>query len=132
MKKLKSGIELYDEIPTTLRLRYASVRATMQKGGTYTFLGIGRVPLRDGNSYDAAVLTDGGNEIYVAIPIMMGLVFKKQGENWTRKQIDGGLNVDQLEKLVGQKITVKDFVTEEVTNFQGNNVMRQFPIWETA
>jgi hypothetical protein len=132
MKKLKSGIELYEGIPTTLRLRYAS-RTTLQKNETYTLLGVGRVPLRDGNSYDAAVLTDtAGNEIYVSIPITLGLVFKKDGESWTRKQIDnGGLNtIDQLEKLVDKRVKVKEFVSGEVTNFQGNNVEREFPVWE--
>lgn len=131
MKKLtKGGIELYEEIPHNLRLRYAN-RISLQKNSTYLLLGIGKIPLRDGSSYDAAVLEDSqGNETYVSLPIMLGIAFRKEGESWTRKQIDGGLTIDQLEQWINRKIKVKEFVSLEVTNFRGDNVAREFPVWE--
>jgi len=131
MKTLKSGIELYDSIPTTLRLRYSN-RSQLQKGSTYTVLGVGKIPLRNGGSYDAVVMENNGIETYVSIPTFLGIVFRKEDNAWTRNLINnGGINtVDKLETLIDKKIKVSDFITEEITNFSGNNVEREFPVWE--
>ena len=123
---------MYEEIPHNLRLRYAANRTSLEKATTYILLGIGKIPLRDGSSYDAAVLEDPtGSEIYVSLPIFLGLAFRKEGESWTCKKTDGGLHtIDRLEQAINRKIKLKDLVPEEVTNFQGDTVERNFPVWE--
>ncbi len=132
MKKLKSGIVLYETIPVELRLRYSN-RNDLEKGKTYIVEGVGKIPLRDGNSYDAVVLSDGdGTEAYLSIPVFLGIALYQENGSWKREIVpNGGVNdVAALELLIGKTVKVKEFVNRNVTNFRGETVERQFPVWK--